>query len=90
MAASQLNEVFKKSEMNSQIQKQKLSENQACKEKISENQVLVSSNMNKSNILKGLVNQNDSSENKKGHKKGKFSQSYSSNYISPYSTRGMK
>jgi len=49
------------------------------------------SSLNKSNILMGILNENkNKSSSKTPHKKGKFSSSYASNYISPYSAKCMK
>jgi hypothetical protein len=50
------------------------------------------SNPNKENILMGILSSASKQRvsSKTPNKKGKFSSSYASNYLSPYSTKGIK
>lgn len=52
---------------------------------------LQKSNLNKSNILMGILNQKKTLNKEKSRNKNKYlSGSYASNYLSPYSTKRMK
>jgi hypothetical protein len=49
------------------------------------------STLNKSNILMGILNERKKkASSKTPNKQGKFSSGYASNYLSPYSTKGIK